>query len=645
MNNKEIAQLENQLRYHNRLYYELDAPEISDLEYDKLWNELKKADPNSAVLNERGQATFGVKIPHKVVMGSLNKAHTAPEVIDYFSKYDSEIVATPKIDGASLSLHYKNGRLVSAVTRGDTLVGEDVTANASVMDSIPLTISDLGNPEVRGEAYISKTDFYGVLDQDRGDEKAMKNPRNAASGSLRQQDPNITKDRKVRFVAYILLNSECKTYSQQLSKLSDMGFETPDLVKLEDMSEESISKTIEKFAEINPTLPYETDGIVFRLNDDVLFQKLGLASEKYPKGGLAYKFNSEKAQSKILSIEWTTGRTGRVAPVALIEPTDLNGSTIGRITLNNPEWINRKGGLSEGDTILFEKSGEIIPQLLEVLKRSGKGKLETPKMCPSCGVKLEKSETARGEGVHVICPNTYGCPAQVIGSILHMLVKLDVRGVAEATVEKILENGLIKNPWEIFDLNEIDLTNHGLFGVRQAEIIVGALKNIEVTPEVFLSTLGIPMWGRRMFVLLFKNSDLTFEDIIENKNITKERLIGIPGIQEAKAESLCSALLENDRIVSMMYELSKRIKINKENKTVKNTGISGKSFLITGTLSKGRKEIEADIVAAGGEMKGSVSKNLDYLVVGEDSGSKLAKAQKLGVATLSEEELYKMIGG
>ena len=637
-----VAELEKLIEEHNKRYYDLDAPVIEDPEYDALKAELESLCPDSPVLNQIGRHTFGEEHKHSALMGSLAKCHSAKEILEKFR--GKTVVMMPKIDGCSLAVRFEKGKLVLAATRGDGSTGELVTANAREISNMPMRVGDDRPFEVRGEAYISKTDFYGIMDQPgyAGKENGLANPRNGASGGLRQKDSSMTGERKIRFVAYEMLdasrfmlpisNKQRLQHSIKLAILNSFKFETPPHLCVSCISEEAIQFAIDELKEMDASLPYETDGVVVRLDDQEEFEGLGW-SGKCPKGALAYKFESVKAKSKVVDIEWTTSRTGRICPVAIIEPTRISGSLVSRITLNNLSWIE-KNDVAIGDEILFEKANEIIPRLVSVLKRHSARNKKIPLTCPSCGQSVARPDSSDGsQGIDVCCMND-SCPAQFQASIIHILEKLDIKGIAESTVEKVVRAGLVKHPYEILDLERTSLQSIG-FGERQSEVICEALKSPEASKAHILSCLGIDGWGRRMFETLQKVVSL--DDLIAGK-VTKNVLSSVSGVGPIRASSLLAGIGARK---GLLEGLIARIAVKKE--APRGTSLAGKSFCVTGTLSKGRSEVQADIVKAGGDVKSSVSAKLDYLVAGDEAGSKLDKATALGVKVISEEELYGMI--
>jgi len=635
-----IQDLEDQIRRHNQLYYDQDSPEISDVEYDTLKAELQKLAPESSVLTEEiGNTTFGEPVKHTTLVASLPKCHTSGEIVAKFG--DKKVVWMPKVDGLSLTLRYESGKLTLAATRGNGYQGENVIANAKYIKDIPQNISYEGVVEIRGEGVIYKVDFYGTMDQPGygGKPEGMVNPRNAAAGAVRQKDAKVTAERNVRFVAYKAIfpaGEGVVTQTEAMNFLESQGFkicpfETVDMYQF---GTPAVEHKIEAYHIMD--WPYETDGVVIILDSFAEYEAAGVTG-KYPKGALAYKFADEKAVSKVTGIEWTTTRQGRVVPVAVIEPTEICGSTVSRITMNNIEWLENTD-VGVGDRIEFIKANEIIPQLSSVLDRAITRIRNTPHECPSCGGDLSR------EGVDIVCRND-GCPAQFIKYIRHILVKLNVKGLAEATLSQMEEKGLLKEPWDIFGLNVNQLTMAG-FGQGEAENWVEVLSCVTTTPQKLLACMGIACWGERMFELLFQNSrkdDKFWMDMIltGSEDDLKASLASVKGIGPAKTEALLKGVKRGKEVVG---QLMSRVKVEYPSQNASGTAtLGGKSFLITGALSKGRNDVEAAIKASGGVLKSSVSKNLDFLVVGEEPGSKVDKARAAGVKMIGEAELYEMI--
>jgi DNA ligase (NAD+) len=629
---KQIAEIEASIRRHNRLYYDEDNPEIGDVAYDRLKERLKELSPDSPVLDELGNPSYGKKFTHAVIMGSLDKAHTVDELIE---RFDGQVVAImPKIDGLSLALHYDHGGMELAATRGDGTKGEEVTACAARVSNIPLQIEYTGKCEVRGEGYIAKKDFYGIMDQPGYDGKpdGLKNPRNAAAGGIRQKDPSKTAAKKVRFVAYRYMPDTSYTQKHWMKWLDKLGFETCPIVMAQvgEHNRQHLQEIIDGIRDMD--VPYDIDGAVVMLDDIGHYTRLGY-NRKNPVGAMAYKYETERTSTIVEEINWNASRTGRIVPVATFEPVELCGTTVTHATLNNADLLREKQ-VAVGDRILIEKANEIIPQVIEVIEHSGKP-LVIPTNCPSCEAELEKSVRADGTaGADLICPNEE-CPAKFVKLAHHVLVTLDIKGIAVPTLEKLAEAGMIEKPEDIFTISVERLTEAG-FGQRESEIMVEAVSGVEATPARILKALGIHGWGESLFTSLFKVSDIPEEEWLK-PDFTDDKFedackIGPtrgPQLREAweGKKGLLNALCEH---VSVLWPTSE--------------GLGGKSFCITGTLSKGRTEIQDDIREAGGVVKSSVSSGLDFLVAGDKAGGKKKKAEDKGVQVISESELYEMTG-
>jgi len=622
-----IAKLEAEIRLHNRNYYDLDKPTIGDVAYDNLKEELKKLAPDSPVLSEIGNPTYGEKFQHPSLMGSLDKCHTAEEIEAKFS--GKTMVIMPKIDGLSMALHYSDGGLKTAATRGNGKVGEIVTPNAARISNLPLSIKSSYKVEVRGETYIAKIDFYGIMDQPGYDGNAdgLANPRNAAAGGLRQKDPKLTAERKVRFVAYKALPTQHKTQQEMFQWLKDNGFETCPIFtcKVGTESTANLQTKIDHFKTMK--LPYDTDGVVVALADLLEFDSLGYKG-KYPAGALAYKFETEKASARVLSIEWNTSRNGRVVPVAIIEPTEICGSTVERATMNNYDWIVRED-VAVGDRIIFEKANEIIPKLVEVAERVKARERNIPTNCPSCGEALVKV------GVDISCPSE-SCPAQFVKLVRHILTSLDVKDIGLSTLERMADKGVIFNPEDIFGIT-VEKLKAAEFGDTESGNMVAAVTGIKSTRARLLKALGIRLWGETLFEQLFATGGLEADRWLE-PGFGPEKDKAAIGMGDVRFKELKEGIMARQKLLKALVT-----NVGVE-KAKAGAPLANKSFCITGTLSKKRDEIQDDIRKAGGLVKSTVGKGLDYLVAGEDCGGKLDKAAKLGVKVISEKELYELIG-
>jgi DNA ligase (NAD+) len=641
---KRILQLRSEIRRHNRLYYDQDSPEISDAQYDKLVAELKEASPNDPVLNEMGNPTYGDKFTHGRVMGSLDKCHSTDEIVAKFQ--NKRVVLMPKIDGLSMAVHYSDGELATAATRGDGKTGEVVTPNAVRITNLPLNIAGVDDEvETRGEVFVPIKSFFGIMDQPGYDGKpdGLKNPRNAAAGGLRQRNPKMTAARKLQYVAYKLWQEPVRYADPRLGKrilsqhealewLKDHGFLVCPHVVLTVGDSEKLQAAINSFKSMD--LPYEIDGVVIMLDDLAEFDKLGLKG-KYPVGALAYKFKDEEAEAPVLEIQWETSRNGRVVPVAVIEPTEIGGSTVSRITMNNLDWLTQND-VAVGDVVAFRKANEIIPCLIGVVKRASVRNRNLPSKCPSCGSPLVHSTNSTGEGVDLVCVSDT-CPAQFIKLVRHVLKSLDVKGIAEATLERLADAGLLAKPEDIFAVTAEQMVAKG-FGKSEAANIASAVRSAEASPARLLKALGINGWGETLWTKLMSVSRLSADEWLE-PTFTDEKYQEACRVGDVRAEALRDGFL---KMKGLLEALKANVRILRPSKGG-SSGAKDRTFLITGTLSQKRSEIEKRIVASGGTMASSVSKNLNYLVIGEEPGSKLDKAKKLGIPTIGEDELNKML--
>ena len=652
---KQVSELEAKIRFHQRLYYDLNEPEISDTEFDLLWDQLKNADPHSPVLNERSQDKYGDEMPHSFPMGSLTKVKTVEEI---FAKFKGKrVVISPKIDGASAALRYREDRLIVGLSRGrtETQRGRIITPNIAKINGIPLSLpSDehMKECEVRGEAYIRKDSFFGKMDQPGYDgmSEGYANPRNLASSSLTCKDPNIASSHEVRFLACKMVQANGTGFvdSQDFDFLAQCGFEVPvhTVMVLDDLDE--LRQVVAEWDNRRAGLPYETDGIVIRLADAKEYNSLGF-SGVCPNGAVAYKYsNKSSAVTTIRSIEWSISRLGFACPVAHFDPVQVGGVEISKCTLNNPTWMKEKyGDISIGAKVRVDRQNDVIPGIVDVIE-FGSGDTSQPIQCPSCGAKLEYDETSDGgEGAKLRCPNKISCKAQLLDSVLNLLRKLDVKGISDAIILKLFDGGLIEQVWDVLDLTQDELVNAG-FGKRQSEIIFNSVSHIETKPVNILAAVGVECWSRRMVKHLIDNSNGTFTvDRLLAGDFPYDELVIVRGIGPAKAKLLADAFAPGARGTIFLSELLKRVRVTKPDGDITKI-VGGKlatlSFCLSGSMPRGKKQIEADILAAGGTVKDSVGKGLSYLVSGDGSGSKTEKALKLGIPILSEDKLYSMIG-
>ena len=646
-----IDELVELLNYHSRLYYVENRNEISDYDYDMLQNELKKLEAenpeyvrkDSPTQRVGGEAVSGFeKVNHRVQMGSIQDVFSFDEVRQFVNTVKQSVdnpkfVVEPKIDGLSVSLEYHNGEFEIGSTRGDGFVGENVTANLKTVKAIPMSISEkLPLLEVRGEVYMPKNVFEDLVEeQEKNAEQPFKNPRNAAAGSLRQKNPKITAKRKLDIFCFNIQQMEGKdltSHKQSLDYIKSLGFKTVPDYKLVSSTDEII-QCIEKIGENRFDLPFDIDGVVIKVDDFEQREILGYTA-KTPKWSVAYKFPPEEKQSKLLDIELNVGRTGAITPVAVFEPILLAGTSVSRATLHNQDFIDEKN-ISIGDIITVRKAGDIIPEVVCVAEKIGTDTFKIPDKCPVCGSDVVKSEEAA-----IRCPNV-DCPAQIFRSIVHFASKgaMDIDGLGPAIVDTLLDKGLIKSVADLYELKVSDLVELEKFQEKSANNLVNAIeKSKSNSLDKLVFGLGIPNVGQASAKLLCDK----FGDLDNIMNATVEQVSEIDGFGDIMAQSVVKAFSE-----AHMIKLVERLKSYGVNTSYEKVQIDnrfeGKTFVLTGTLpTLKRSEAKAIIEKYGGKASGSVSKKTDYVLAGEEAGSKLTKAEQLGIKIISEQEFLDM---
>ncbi|MFH1406910.1 MAG: NAD-dependent DNA ligase LigA [Candidatus Omnitrophota bacterium] len=660
---QKIEKLRETIRHHDYKYYIEDAPAIADAEYDKLLRELvdlEKAHPEFVMLDSPSQRVGGTvlelfpTLKHKVPMLSMDNTYSAQELREFdarvkkfLSVQNVEYVVELKIDGVSVSLTYKDGLFVQGATRGDGFVGDDITSNLRTMRSIPLRLAaekNAGIPkliEVRGEVYMTKK---GFLELNKGrkklEEPLFVNPRNAAAGSLKLLDPKIVAKRHLEVFLWGMGYSEgisFTTHYELLEYFKKLGIRTnPNIKKCR-----NIQEAIDYCDEWEPKrekLSYDIDGMVIKLNSLKDRQRLG-ATAKAPRWMIAYKFPARRVSTKLKDIIVQVGRTGTLTPVAELEPVFVSGSTVSRATLHNFEELERKD-IRIGDTVLIEKAGEIIPQVVEVLKqkRTGKEKkFHTPKACPDCGTKVEKIP----EEVAVRCPNIF-CPAQAKEALRHFASRgaMDIEGMGEAIVDVLVDKKLVKDYAGIYTLKHRDIAALERMGTKSAQNLIDAIEKSKDRPLAkLIYAFGIRHVGSTSAEVLADN----FNSIDEIKKASVEELSNMHGIGEIMGESIYE-FFKKDRTLAVLEKLRKaNVKLAGVTPKVKGK-LSGLAFVITGTLENyTRLEAQDLLKSKGAKVSDSVSKNTDYVVAGADAGSKLEKARKLGIKAIGEKEFIKLL--
>lgn len=650
---KRIDELVKLLNYHSQLYYVEDRNEITDYEYDMLQQELKgleeqfpqfiRSDSPTQRVGGKAISIFE-KVTHRVQMGSLQDVFSFEQVRSFIETVQQAVdkpqfVVEPKIDGLSVSLEYHNGELAIGSTRGDGFVGEDVTSNLKTVKSIPIKINEeLPLIEVRGETYMPRNVFLKLVkEQEDNDEQPFKNPRNAAAGSLRQKDPKIAAKRKLDIFVFNVQQIEGKeltSHKESLDYLKTLGFKTiPDYKRVSTADE--VIDCIKAIGEKRFDLPFDIDGVVIKVDDFRQREILG-ATAKVPKWAVAYKFPPEEKTSKLLDIELNVGRTGAITPVAVFEPVFLAGTSVSRATLHNQDFIREKN-ISVGDIIKVRKAGDIIPEVLGSVEKHGDGVFTLPECCPVCGTKLVKSE----EEAAIRCPNIE-CPAQIYRSIVHFASKgaMNIDGLGPQIVHTLLDNKLITSVADLYTLSENKLLQLDNFKEKSVNNLLNAIeKSKSNSLDRLVFGLGIRNIGQASAKLLCDK----FGDLDNIMNASAEQISEIDGFGGVMAQSVYNAFHEEH-----MIELIKRLKecgINTKYEKIQiDDRFAGKTFVLTGTLpTLKRSEAKALIEKYGGKASGSVSKKTDYVLAGEEAGSKLDKAQQLGIEIITEEQFKDMI--
>ncbi len=658
---KKIEELREKINYHNYRYYVLDSPEISDDQYDQLVRELIKLEEEFPDLVTPDSPTQRVGAPpaegflpvkHLERMFSLSDAFDLSELRAFFERVRKQLpgekiqyVCELKIDGAAVAIVYRDGRYWRAATRGDGEVGEDITPNVKTIKSIPLILRKKPFPsllEVRGEAYLTKEQFVKV-NEERAEagEPLFANPRNSAAGSLRQLDPKITARRKLDFLAHGLGKAEGVSFSSHweiLEYLKEAGFKITPFAELFN-SEAEVEAFCREWEEKRHTLPFEIDGVVVKVNSLSQQRLLGFTS-KAPRWAIAYKFPAEQQITRLLSIEVSVGRTGALTPVAVLEPVRVAGSTISRATLHNEDEIKRKD-IRIGDWVVVQKAGDVIPEVVAPVpsRRTGKEKFfQMPETCPVCG-----SEVVRPEGEAVArCTGGIYCPAQVFEHLLHWGRRgsMDIDGLGPEVVRDLLEKGLVKNVASLYRLTREDLLKVEHFKEKSADNLFRAIQESKKRPlSRLLFALGIRHVGSHLAGVLADH----FKSLDRLKKATYEELIAIPEVGPKVAESIITFFRQPHNL-EVIEELRKAGVRMEEGEVAKETGLAGLSFVFTGAL-KGftREEAKELVESLGGRVSSSVSPKTTYVVVGEEPGSKLEKAKKMGVKLLTEEEFVRLI--
>jgi DNA ligase (NAD+) len=668
----ETEELREVLRFHEYRYYILNDPLISDYEYDQLFKALQKIEEENSKLVTLDSPTQRVAkgltkdfptVQHLVPMLSLDNSYNSDDLFDFDRKAREltgenkiEYSVEPKFDGASISLIYENDLLVRGATRGDGVEGDDITTNIRQIKSLPLSakFSEYGiqQIEIRGEVLINKNNFKKYNEQlmEQGI-PPLANPRNAAAGTLRIKDPaEVSKRNLEAFVYHVsfynLLRGkknpeELMHHSSSITLLWNLGFRSPEKEKKVVKGIEAVIKYCNEYEEKRDQLPYEIDGMVIKVNDVALQEKMGMTSH-HPRWAIAFKFKARQATGKLIAVEFQVGRTGAVTPVAKLEPVAIGGVTVSSISMHNEEYIREKD-LRIGDTVLIERAGDVIPQIVKSLPELRKGKekkIQFPDHCPVCKSKLFKEE----EEAVWRCTNME-CPAQVVERIIHFASKdaMDIRGFGEANVRKFFELGLLKDIPGIYELDFEKINKLEGFGEKSVSNLQSAINNSRNKPlHRFIYALGIRFVGETTAKTLANS----IHHLLDLQNYTLEDLQNLEDIGPKVGGSIYH-FFRNKENIKMIQRLEQHgLKLKNEKKDLSTGGnLAGQTFLFTGTLpTLKRSAAEALVEENGGQILSGVSSKLNYLVAGEDAGSKLDKAKKLNtVKIISEEEFLKML--
>lgn len=661
MNDRDkILKLRQELNRHIHLYHVLDKPVISDEAYDRLMNELISLEAKHQDMfdvNSPSQKVGGrvldefKKVKHNVKQWSFDNVFNFEELQNWEDrnikilekdgiKTKPSYVCELKIDGLKVVLTYRSGELVLAATRGDGEVGEDVTHNVRTIKSVPLKLKDNVDIVVVGECWIKKADLEAFnTELSAAGEEEYANPRNLAAGTLRQLDSSVAAKRKLQFFAYDiddLSTGMCITQDAELDYLKSLGFMVNANSKVvNDIYE--VQNVYDGFVEERNNFDFGVDGMVIKINERNIFEALGYTA-KSPRGGIAYKFPAEQAVTVVESVTFQVGRTGAITPVANLKKTLVAGSQVSRATLHNQDEIDRLD-VREGDTVIIQKAGDIIPEVLEVvlsLRPSNSKKIVFPKSCPVCQSDLGKI----GDSVAVYCLNP-DCDAKHLEGLIHFVSKkaMNIEGLGEKIIEEFRELGLIADATSIYKLKVSDIEDLFGFGKKSAENIIDSI-NKSRNPELdnFIFALGIRHVGEVSAKLLAKH----FKTFTDFQSATEENLLEVDGIGEESVKTILE-YFANKKNQALLESLLKEVKVRDLVSTNMSSKLEGKTFVITGTLSESRDKYKKMIEDNGGKVSSSVSKKTDYLLAGEDAGSKLSDATKLGVKILNENEFKQLL--
>lgn len=649
-----VRVLREQIDYHSHLYYDEDAPEIEDDEFDALTRELRALEtewpqlitPDSYTQRVHGElSSLFTPVEHEVPLASLQDVFSLDELREFDGRVretvaDPVYVVEPKIDGLSIALEYRDGVFVRGATRGDGQVGEDVTANLRTIRAIPKKLRrPLPRIIVRGEVYMPRENFAALIErQELNGEKPFKNPRNAAAGSLRQKDPAVTRSRGLSIFVFNLQLMEGETvtaHAASLECMKSLGFSIIPFYKRTGSIEEVIAE-VERIGEMRGKLPFDIDGAVVKVDDFAQREQLGSTS-KFPKWAVAYKYPPEEKETTLLDVEINVGRTGVLTPTGLFEPVTLAGTTVSRATLHNEDFIKEKQ-LAVGDRVVLRKAGDIIPEVVRVTAHSGAPVYAMPHVCPSCGAEVFREE----EEAALRCTNPE-CPAQKVRNLIHFASRdaMDIEGLGPAVLEQLVDNGLISYAYDLYHLDRDAVAALERLGEKSADNLLAAIEKSKES-DLFrvIFSLGIRHIGQKAAKLLAER----FGDMEAVMAASLEEIAAIDGFGDIMAQSVVQFFAQPGS--RHFVEQLRLAGVNMVCRTERaDARFAGMTFVLTGTLpTLKREEASALIEKYGGKTAGSVSKKTSIVLAGEDAGSKLTKAQQLGVRIIDEAAFRAMLG-
>lgn len=652
---KRLEELKEIINYHNKNYYDLDSPTISDYEYDMLYRELESLEysfPKLKTLDSPTNKIGGVakkelkQVKHEVPMESLHDCFSIEEIKDFDKKLretikSPEYVVEPKIDGLSVSIEYKNGVLFRASTRGDGLVGEDITNNIRAIKSVPKILSEnIEFIEFRGEVFMSTSNFKKLIkEQELNEEKLFKNPRNAAAGSLRQKDPSVTAKRNLDIFIFNIQQIKgkvLKTHVESLNFTKHLGLPVIPFYNVYKNMDKIISE-IKRIGDQRESFDFPIDGAVIKINNFEDRRTLGSTS-KFPKWAQAFKYPPEEKQTKLLDIEINVGRTGTLTPTGVLEPVLLAGTTVSRATLHNQDYIKQRD-IRIGDTVLVYKAGEIIPEIIKSIKHQENSKeYKLPQVCPSCGAKVKKEV----EIAAIKCVNSK-CPAQILRKLIHFVSRdaMDIDGMGQALLAQLNSKNILTSFADIYTLKKETLSSLERMGEKSAQNIINSIENSK-NKELYnlIYALGIEHIGLAAAKLLAKKFK-TLNNII---NANLQEIAQIEGFGEVMAQSIVDffSIEENLNLVNKLQTLG--VVNNAELQENISQKLEGLIFVLTGTLPNLKRSQASKLIEEnGGKVSSSVSKKTSFVLAGEDAGSKLEKAKNLNIKVINESEFLKMI--